>query len=128
MASDTTTRINYFKANFGFTPNGMSGVPYKSAINYVDNSISQSARIPATDKHTPGENATTTLVSTKFISTINPVRDTTKEGVNLFVYSPQAINYSKDSGSNQVIDARAYVKFFFSGVQFLKLSGNELIP
>lgn len=127
MANDTTSKINYFKANFGDTPNGMSGVSYKSAINYVDNSISQTARIPAIDKHTPGENATNTLVSTKFISVVNPVRDTTKEGVTLFVYSPRAITYDKDSGGN-IIDARAYVKFFFSGVQFLKLRGNELIP
>jgi len=128
MASDTNTRINYFKANFGYTPNGMSGVPYKAGINYVDNATTPTARISGVDKHTPGEVANTNLVSTQFISAINPHRDTTKEGVNLFVYSPQAIQYAKDSSTNQIIDARAYVKFFFSGVQYLKLSGNELHP
>ena len=128
MAQDTTTRINYFKANFGDTPNGMSGVPYKSAINYADNATTPSARIPTTSKHTPGEVANTNLVSTKFISAINPVRDTTKEGVNLFTYSPKAINYSKDPSSQEIIDARAYVKFFFSGAQYLKLNGNTLTP
>jgi len=125
--SITSTQLNFFTANFGDTPNGLTGVQYKSAINYVDNSTSNSALVPTVDKHTPGEYTNTNLVATKFISVKNPHRDTTKEGVNLFCCSPQAINYSTN-GSGEIIDARAYVKFFFSGVQYLKLTGSELTP
>ena len=127
MASTTSTQINFFTSNFGTTPNGMSPIKYKAAINYQDNSTSSTAIVPVNNRHTPGEVENTNLVESKFISAINPQRDTSKNGVNLFTYSPQAINYTTNS-SGEIIDARAYVKFFFSGVQFLKLQGSELVP
>jgi hypothetical protein len=130
MATNTSQTIINFTSNFGDTPYGNStpNIQYKSGVNYIDNMTSMQTppRIAPNNKHTAGELANTSLIPTKFLSVDNPIRDTSIKGVNLLVFSPQAINYT--TNGNVVMDPRAYVKFFFSGVQFLKLNGSELTP
>jgi len=128
MANTIASNLNTFTSHFSNTPNGIGpGVIYEKGLSYRDNSNARTALVPPSEKHTAGERVSH-LVPSTFISVSNPYRDNTKMGVTFFAYSPLAITNYVTNDKNELVDRRCYIKFFFSGIQFLKLKENELIP